>query len=213
MQLVSVNVGKPRTVTWHDREVSTGIFKEPVTGPVQVRTLNLEGDGQADLRVHGGTEKAVYVYAAEHYDFWKNALPGTELSHGAFGENLTIEGLPGEDEVSVGDVYRIGTALFMVTQPRMPCYKLGIRFSDDTMVKRFLDARRMGFYFSVLQEGELQTGDEVMLVDRHPQRLSITETTRMYVRETQDRALFETAANHPVLPESWREYFRQRMPQ
>ena len=155
MGVVSVNVGLPRDVLWRGRAVTTGIFKSPVEGSVRMSTLNLEGDGQADLTVHGGTSKAVYVYPAEHYDFWRGELPDMKLSWGHFGENLTTRGLL-EDAVHIGDVFRIGSALTRVTEPRMPCFKLGIRFGRADMVKLFLAARRTGFYLAVLEEGAVE---------------------------------------------------------
>jgi MOSC domain-containing protein YiiM len=154
MQVISVNVGLPREVLWKGKVVSTGIFKEPVEGRVQVRSLNLDGDRQADLTVHGGVDKAVYAYPAEHYDYWRNQLPEMELPWGMFGENWTIEGLS-EDAVNIGDCFRIGSAEVIATQPRMPCYKLGIRFGRTDIVKRFLDSRLTGVYFSVVEEGEV----------------------------------------------------------
>ena len=147
MKIVSVNVGQPRKVIWRDQEVVTGIFKSPVEGPVMLRRLNLDGDRQADLENHGGRSKAVYAYPAEHYDAWRQELPELDLSWGAFGENLTVEGLK-EEEACLGDHFRFGQATLMVTQPRFPCYKLGLRLGRDDMVKRFLQSNRSGVYFS-----------------------------------------------------------------
>ena len=157
-KLISVNVGFPRQVTWKGKTVTTGIFKEPVNERVMLRLLNLDGDGQADLTVHGGLDKAVYVYPFEHYDYWQSELPDTELPLGIFGENFTTTGLR-EEELNIGDRFGVGTVQLMVTQPRLPCYKLGIRFGRADMVKRFLASRRTGFYFRVLQEGEVGAGD------------------------------------------------------
>jgi MOSC domain-containing protein YiiM len=165
MQLISVNVGLPREVAWKGRTASTGIFKEPVSDRVMVRSLNLEGDRQADLTVHGGLDKAVYVYPFEHYDYWQNELPDMNLPLGIFGENFTTTGLR-EAEVNIGDRFGVGTVELMVTQPRMPCYKIGIRFGRSDMVKRFLASRRTGFYFRVLKEGEVGVGDTLELVSR-----------------------------------------------
>jgi MOSC domain-containing protein YiiM len=157
MKLISVNVGLPRVVRSNGDSVTTGIFKEPVAGRVMLRTLNLDGDRQADLSVHGGPSKAVYVYPAEHYDYWQRELPEMELPWGMFGENFTATGLA-ESELNIGDQFRVGSALVMVTEPRMPCYKLGIRFNRPDILKRFLASGRTGFYFAVLQEGEVEPG-------------------------------------------------------
>src|SRR5438270_7187830 len=158
MRVISVNVGLPREVDWQGRRVRTGIFKAPVAGHVALRRHNLTGDAQADLTVHGGRDKAVYAYPVEHYDFWREQLPSRELPFGVFGENLTTEGLR-EDEVRIGDEFAIGTARLVVTQPRMPCYKLGLRFGDPQMPKRFVAHRRPGIYFAVVEEGEIGSGD------------------------------------------------------
>jgi len=160
MHLHSVNVGLPRDVMWHGREVTTGIYKEPVQGRVAIRRLNLDGDGQADLSVHGGAEKAVYCYPFEHYAYWKRELPGKDLPFGMFGENLTLEGVS-EETVHIGDRFTFGSATLVVTQPRLPCYKLGIKFKSDAMVKRFLASGRTGFYFAVESEGAVAAGDRV----------------------------------------------------
>jgi MOSC domain-containing protein YiiM len=170
----SINVGTPRDVAWHGEIVTTGIFKTPVVGPVQVRTLNLEGDRQADLTVHGGTRKAVYVYPHEHYAFWRGELPDMDFSAGAFGENLTTEGI-GEGDVAPGDQIEIGTAAFEVTVPRLPCYKLGIRFQRLDMVKRFWRSGRCGFYLSVAREGTIAAGDAMRLTRTSGTRISIAE--------------------------------------
>jgi len=158
--VVSVNVGLPQTVAWHGEAVTTGIFKTPAVGPVRVAYLNLEGDRQADLTVHGGKDKAVYAYPSEHYEYWRAVLPQRLDVWGAFGENLTSAGLD-EETIAVGDRLRIGNAVFEVTQPRIPCYKLALRFADESMVKRFLQSRRTGFYLRVIEEGELHAGDPV----------------------------------------------------
>src|SRR5213078_530292 len=165
MRIVSVNIGLPRQVTWRGEAITTGIFKEPVAGRVAVRALNLDGDRQADLTVHGGRDKAVYAYPAEHYAYWRAQLPGVELAHGAFGENLTTEGLL-EDDVHVGDRFRVASAELIATQPRLPCYKLAARFQRADMVKRFLASRRTGFYFAVAREGEVAAGDAIERVAR-----------------------------------------------
>src|SRR3954453_5885925 len=157
MKLRSLNTGLPREVTWHGRHVTTGIFKAPVPGRVALRTQNLDGDRQADLTVHGGPHKAVYCYPFEHYAYWTRELPGRELPMAMFGENFTTEGMD-EDAVHLGDRFAVGSAVVVVTQPRMPCYKLGIRFESDQMVKRFLASGRSGFYVAVVQEGEVGAG-------------------------------------------------------
>lgn len=207
-ELVSVCVGGPRDVEWRGRTTRTSIWKAPVTGRVHVGRLNVDGDEQSDLTVHGGAEKAVYVYPAEHYDFWRRELPGVDLPFGAFGENFTTRGLLDAD-VGIGDRFRIGDAEFVVTQPRMPCFKLGIRFQRPDMVKRFHEARRNGFYFAVTREGTVGAGDPVERLGRDGGGLSVTDVVRLYDDED-DPALLQHAIAHPTLPESWRDYFRKR---
>jgi len=210
MKIISVNVGLPRLVLRNDEPVSTGIFKEPVAGRVMMRTLNLDGDRQADLSVHGGPEKAVYVYPSEHYEFWKQELPGMELPWGVFGENLTTTGLF-ETEVNIGDKFRVGTAEVMVTQPRMPCYKLGIRFGRADIIKRFLISERSGFYLSVLKEGEVGAGDEFELLQKNVSGIRVVDVTRLYSSEKDNHDLMRQAIATEALPESWRQYFLKRL--
>lgn len=209
MKIFSLNVGLPRLVMRDNEPVSTGIFKEPVSGRVMLRTLNLDGDRQADLTVHGGPEKAVYVYPSEHYAFWKRELPEMELPWGMFGENFTTEGL-NETETRIGDKFRIGSAEVMVTQPRMPCYKLGIRFGRTDIIKRFLISERSGFYLSVLKEGEVGVGDEFELIEKNASGVSVVDITRLYTSEKRNADLMRRAIATEALPESWREYFRKR---
>src|ERR1051326_6235130 len=178
MKLLSVNVGLPREVKWDGRIIRTSIFKTPVAGRVQVRKLNIDGDQQSDLTVHGGVDKAVYVYPSEHYAFWRDALPKADLSWGAFGENLTTQGALDDKAVHIGDRFRIGTTELVVTQPRIPCYKLGIRFGRLEMVKRFLTSRRSGFYFAVAQEGEINSGDSIELVAHDKNSLTVSDILR-----------------------------------
>jgi MOSC domain-containing protein YiiM len=213
MKLVSVNTGLPREVTWHDMTVTTGIFKEPVAGRVALRKLNLGGDRQADLTVHGGEFKAVYCYPLAHYDYWKQELPGRDLPLAIFGENFTTDGLF-EDSVHLGDRFSIGSAEVVVTQPRLPCYKLGIRFQADDMVKRFLASGRSGFYLAVTREGEVAAGDEIKLLARDPQAVPVSEITRLYIAKefsSADVASLQKALQVAALPESWKEYFRERL--
>ena len=213
MKLVSVNVGMPREVVWRGRSVATGIFKEPVAGRVWLHMLNLEGDRQADLSVHGGTAKAVYGYPSEHYAFWQRELPGVALPFGIFGENFTTAGIL-EGELQIGDRFRIGTAQVQVTQPRLPCYKLGIKFGRDDIVKRFLKSGRTGFYFAVTQEGEVGAGDEFQRIARGLSGLTVPEVTCLYVAKKYDQEnlpLLKRAAQAQELPESWRRYFQERL--
>lgn len=210
MKIISINVGLPRLVQRNGEVVSTGIFKEPVTGPVMVRTLNLDGDRQADLSVHGGPQKAVYFYPSEHYDFWKRELPEMELPWGMFGENFTTTGLL-ETEVNIGDKFRVGAAEVMVTQPRMPCYKLGIRFGRTDIIKRFLVSERTGFYVSVLKEGEVDTRDEFSLIERNAAGVRVVDITRLYSSDKGNIELMRRAIATEALPVSWREYFLKRI--
>ena len=174
MKLMSINVGLPRQVEWHGETVTTAIFKLPVAGVVTVKTLNLEGDCQGDLTVHGGERKAVYAYPIEHYEYWRAELPDKKLTHGAFGENLTTSGLF-ETEIGPGDLLEIGTALFSVTIPRMPCYKLGLRFERLDMVKRFHRSGRSGLYLAVLREGTIEAGDAIELIASGEDSMTIAE--------------------------------------
>ena len=213
MRIVSVNCGLPREVQWHGRRVTTGIYKEPVEGRVALRKLNLDGDRQADLTVHGGADKAVYCYASEHYDYWRRELPGRELPAGSFGENFTTEGLP-EETVHIGDRFSVGSAEVVVTQPRLPCYKLGIKFQSDEMVKRFLASGRTGFYVKVMLEGEVGAGDEIRRIGREENSVPFSELTRLYVAKNygkNDLASLQRLLNLAVLPESWKEHFLHRL--
>ncbi|BDI19298.1 molybdenum cofactor biosynthesis protein [Nostoc cf. commune SO-36] len=210
MKLISVNVGLPREVSWKGKAVRTGIFKEPVNARVMVRELNLDGDGQADLTVHGGVDKAVYVYPFEHYDYWRSELPDTELTLGIFGENFTVTGFK-EEEINIGDRFKIGSVELMVTQPRLPCYKLGIRFGRPDMVKRFLASRCTGFYFRVLQEGEVVAGDTLELMSRDTNNITVADITQLYVREQNNPELLHRATQLEALPESWRDYFQEQI--
>ena len=213
MKVVSVNVGLPREVMWHGRTVTTGIFKQPVKGRVALRKLNLYGDGQADLSVHGGEYKAVYYYPIAHYDYWKKELAGRELPMGMFGENFTTDGLL-EDSVHLGDEFSVGSAEVVVTQPRLPCYKLGVRFQSDDMVRRFLTSGRTGFYLAVTREGEVGAGDEIKVISRDDNAVPVSEITRLYIAkryDDDDVASVRRALRVAALPESWKEYFRERL--
>jgi MOSC domain-containing protein YiiM len=210
MRVLSVNVGLPRVVTWRGKPVTTGIFKEPVAGRVTVRTLNLDGDRQADLRVHGGREKAVYAYPSEFYKIWLRERTELGFGPGTFGENLTTEGLLDYD-VSVGDRFRIGTAELVVTQPRLPCFKLGIKMGRDEFVTEFLERGLYGFYLAVLREGVVEAGDPIIELQRDPRRFGVTEVARLYARDRDDVERMRCAADLDVLPESWRDYFRKRI--
>lgn len=175
-----------------------------------LRALNLDGDRQADLTVHGGPEKAAYAYPAEHYAYWREELPGTELPWGMFGENFTVEGLD-ESSVNIGDRFRLGEAEVTVTQPRMPCYKLGIKFGRADILKRFLASGRTGFYFSVRREGEVGAGDELELIGRDEHTVTVADVTRLYVRDKHDVETMRRAVAVEVLPESWRDHFLQQL--
>ncbi len=210
MQLVSVNVGLPREVEWHGRVVRTSIWKSPVKGPVRVTSLNLEGDEQSDLSVHGGAEKAVYAYPREHYEYWGRELPAKDLPWGAFGENITIEGLL-EPDVRIGDRIRVGSAEFLVTQPRMPCFKLGVRFGRDDMVKRFLRSGRTGFYLAVFREGEVTSDDSIEFTDRSDHDVTVADIGALYTHDADNQDLLRRAVELPALPDSWRDYFRKRL--
>jgi len=209
MKLISINIGRPRPVPHEGRVVSTGIFKEPMAGPVFLRRLNLDGDGQADLRVHGGADKAVYAYPFEHYAFWAGELGRDDFAHGQFGENFTITGWL-EDAVCIGDEFRIGAARVQVTQPRSPCFKLGIRMNDDQFPARFAAANRTGFYLRVLQEGRVAAGDAIERVAHDAGSLSVRDVFRLrHDRGTREE--YERAARLPALSPSWRAVFEKRL--
>jgi MOSC domain-containing protein YiiM len=205
-----VNVGLPREVSWQGKLVTTGIFKEPVNAPVMLRTLNLDGDQQADLTVHGGVDKAVYAYPSEHYHYWRAELPGVDLAWGMFGENFTTEGLL-EEAVYIGDRFRVEETEVMVTEPRMPCYKLGIKFGRADIIKRFLASRRTGFYFAVVREGMVGTGDAIKLIGREQQEISVADVTRLYAFEKHDVKSLRRAIEVEALPQSWKGYFQHQL--
>jgi MOSC domain-containing protein YiiM len=213
MKVISVAVGLPQIVqTANEGFVTTAIFKKPVKGRVRVNELNLEGDAQADLRVHGGWSKAVYAYPVEHYEFWRKELPDVELSHGHFGENLTVEGLS-ETDLFIGDKLRIGTAELVVTEPRLPCYKLGIRFGRKDILRRFLQSRRTGFYFAVTKTGELGAGDSIELLSKDENKVSVLDIVRLWVEDKDDLDTMSRALNVESLPATWKEPFRERLAQ
>lgn len=210
VKLLSINVGLPREVKWRGKIVRTSIFKAPVSGRVRVTRLNVQGDRQSDLSVHGGADKAVYAYPSEHYAFWRNEMPDMDFPWGAFGENLTTEGVL-EDKVHIGDRFRAGSAEFMVTQPRMPCFKLAIRFNRPDMVKRFLRSGRAGFYLAVIQEGAIGAGDSLDLVAEDNSHVTVADVVALYAADAANQDLLRRASELAALPESWREYFRERL--
>jgi MOSC domain-containing protein YiiM len=203
MKIISVNVGLPREVMWKGMKVSTAIFKEPVVGPVLINPLNLVGDQQADLTVHGGTDKAVYAYPAEHYEYWRQELPDVTFSWGSFGENLTTDGLL-DDDLCIGDQLRIGSAVLIVTQPRMPCYKLALRFGRDDMIRRFVASQRPGFYLSVIEPGEVRAGSKVEILTRDPNEVSVADAVKLFLHQATDPDLVGRAMKVSVLPENWK---------
>lgn len=211
MRVVTVSVGQPQIVRTSDEGfVTTAIFKHAVEGRVKVNQLNLEGDAQADLRVHGGWSKAVYAYPGEHYDYWRNELPEMELGNSQFGENLTTEGLI-ETETFIGDRLRIGTAEFVVTEPRMPCYKLGIRCGRKDILRRFLQSRRSGLYLAVTKTGELGAGDEIEIFSRDENKVTVKDIVRVWVEDKDDVETIERALRIDALPEGWKGAFRDRI--
>jgi MOSC domain-containing protein YiiM len=210
MKILSINVGLLREVTWQGKLVPTGIFKEPINAPGLLRTLNLDGDQQADLSVHGGVSKAVYAYPSEHYDYWRTELPGVDFPWGMFGENLTTEGLL-EEAVYIGDRFRIGETEVMATEPRMPCYKLGIKFGRADIIKRFLASRRTGFYFAVVREGMVAAGDSIKLIGREQQEIRVADITRVYAFDRNDLKAMRRAIEVEALPKSWKGYFQHQL--
>jgi MOSC domain-containing protein YiiM len=222
MKLISVNTGLPREVRWHGRSVTTAIFKEPVKGRIILRKLNLEVDRQADLTVHGGKDKAAYCYSLAHYEYWSKELPGHDLPMGSFGENFTINGITAiagasglaEDAIHLGDQFSVGTAEVVVTQPRLPCYKLGVRFGSDDMVRRFMVSGRTGYYVAVTREGEVGAGDEIKPIGRDANAVAVSEITRLYVAKRYgdaDVASARRVLQVAALSESWKAYFRERL--
>ena len=209
-KIISINVGLPRIVMSDGNPVSTGIFKDPVAGRVMLRTLNLDGDRQADLSVHGGPTKAVYAYPCEHYEYWKREFPEMKLPWGVFGENFTTAGLF-ESELNIGDKFQVGSAIVMVTEPRLPCYKLGIKFGRTDIVKRFLASERTGFYFAVLREGDVGAADRIELIERTQGGVNINQIVQLYTRENHNTELLRRAIATEPLPEGWKIYFQHRL--
>lgn len=210
MKLISLNTGRPREVEVNGRIVRTSIWKSPRQGRLPVTTLNIAGDEQSDLTVHGGMYKAVYCYPSEHYEYWRHELPDAELPWGVFGENLTTEGLL-EKDVCIGDRMRIGTAEFLVTQPRQPCYKLGIRFGRDDMIKRFLASGRSGFYVRVAVEGDIAAGDSIRFVAHEAGSMSVSDIFALYFDDEGRDDDLKRAAAAPGLAPSWKNHFLKRL--
>lgn len=210
MKIISVNVGLPREILHDGKMIRSGIFKTPVAGRVRVKALNIDGDQQADLTVHGGPSKAIYAYPSEHYEFWRKQFPEVELPWGSFGENLDTAGIV-EKEINIGDRLCIGSVELIVTEPRLPCYKLNAKFAREDMVKRFFRSRRTGFYLSVAREGEIGAGDLIRFLSRDDTRVSVADVTRLYAFDHNDLAGMRRAAEVKALPDSWRNYFSERV--
>jgi MOSC domain-containing protein YiiM len=214
MKVLSVNVGLPRKVLYNGQIINTAIFKDPVKGPIMLRKLNLDGDRQADLTVHGGIDKAVYSYPVEHYDYWRKQFPDMDLTWGMFGENFTTEGLL-EDAVNVGDQFEIGSAKLVATQPRMPCYKLGVRFGRMDVIRRFMTSGRPGIYFKILKEGEVKTGDKIKNIKRDKNNVTVKDIVSLYISKNHIDIIemMRRAIKIRDLPEGWRYEFEQKIEQ
>jgi MOSC domain-containing protein YiiM len=209
-KILSVNVSLPKEVDFEGQKVTTGIFKEPIEGRVMLRTLNLDGDKQADLTVHGGPDKAVYAYPIEHYEFWHKVYSKMEMPNGMFGENLTTEGLM-EAGVNVGDVFKIGSSKVIATQPRMPCYKLGVKFRRMDVLKKFLASGRSGIYFKVLEEGEVGAGDPIIQIKKDTNWVGISDIVRLYTSDREDIGMMRRAVKVEALPEGFKDYFYEQI--
>ena len=209
MKLEHIFVGKPVEAEFNGKTIKTGIYKSKVEGPVGVSRTNVEGDEQADLSVHGGVDKAVYAYPIEHYEYWRKERSDLEFAPGAFGENLSVSGV--DEQVCIGDTFRIGEVVLSVTSPRMPCYKLGIKMNDASFIKDFMDAQKNGFYFKVLEEGMIKAGDTIEKLGEDGHGLTISEVIQLYSTRKKDQALLQKAVDSPSLPADWREYFEVRL--
>jgi len=210
MKLISVNVGRTRLLAWQGTTVSTGIFKAPVSGRIMLRRTNLDGDRQADLADHGGPDKAAYAYPSEHYAYWSKQFPGRNLPWGAFGENFTTEGMS-EIAVSIGDRYRVGSAVVAVKTPRIPCFKLAAKFQSEGMIEKFLLSGYSGFYFAVVEEGEVGAGDELDLLSKGPSTLTVLETFTLYWSPRPDIELLKRAAQLNFLPLEWQKRLQSKL--
>src|SRR6266480_1313424 len=211
-RLLSVNVGLPRDIVWREKTVHTAIWKDPVQGRRMVRRLNIDGDGQGDLQGHGGEHRAVFVYQIESYRYWQDRLGRSDFTYGQFGENFTIDGLP-DQEVCIGDRYRIGQALFEVTQPRVTCYRVGIRMNEPQMAALLVAHGRPGFYLRVLEEGQVEAGDEIVQVGVGPGRMTVFEINALLYMPGHPRSQLERALRIPALPAGWRSSFQALLQQ
>ena len=209
-RLLAVSIGLPREVDWQGEKVRTGIFKAPVEAPVEAGPLGLAGDGQADLRVHGGLDKAIYAFDEASTAYWRESLGRPDLGPGAFGENLTVAGFP-DDSVHIGDRFRIGEAEFEVSQPRQPCVKLGIRFEDPTLPKRFFESGRVGYYLRVVEAGRIEAGDEIRRIAAAPEGMDIRTLVAIWLDREAPRESLERAVALQTLAEAWRAPLRKRL--
>lgn len=210
MKLIAVNIAQAKQLSYRGQAVQTGIFKEPVTKPVMVRTSGLDGDKVADLSVHGGVYKAVYAYPVEHYEYWKPRLGRMDLPFGQFGENMTVEGMT-EDRVQIGDVFRIGDAVLQVTQPRLPCYKLALKMGSMKFPKQFLASGRVGYYFRVLEEGTVGRGDRIQRVSVDPAGVTIQAIVRLAFTDNGNTPAIKKALAIPALSQEWRSLLEERL--
>jgi MOSC domain-containing protein YiiM len=206
MKLLSLNIGRPQDKEWMGTTVRTSIFKKPVIGRLKVSLTHIEGDEQADLRVHGGVEKAVYSYDVSYYSHWKNILDREDWTYGLFGENLTTEGFR-DDEVRIGNIYQIGTAKLQAIQPRFPCLKINVRFGLPDMIELFVNERKNGIYFKVVEEGELQVNDPIQLLEESPHEVTIQDFVECYYSKGSDKSVLKKIVVVPHLPESKRRVF------
>lgn len=210
MQLISVNVSLPREIRYKGEHVATGIFKEPVSGRVMLRKLNLDGDGQADLTVHGGVHQAVYVYPIEHYSYWKQELGRPDMAFGQFGENFTVAEML-EDQVHIGDLFRVGSAVVQVTQPRVPCYKLAIKMNLPKFPKLFMASGRTGYYLRVRQEGEVGAGDVIERIEIASEKMTVRKIFHLAFRDHDDRESLKRALRLAGLSPGWHSMFAERL--
>ena len=209
MNLLSVNIAQPRPIVFQGRQVMTAIFKQPIEGRRAVHSLGVEGDAQADLNAHGGKDKAVYGYPQEHYGYWQDQLGAEPFPYGQFGENFTVSGLL-EDDLQIGDILEIGSTTLQVSQPRVPCFKLGVRMGDQSFLKTFLHSLRVGFYLRVLSEGHVEAGDPIKHTRSSTPSITVRDLFHLRHLDRSDRQLAQQAAELPALTESWREAFRDQ---